>query len=245
MTNYVTGLNIKTKSGMDCEESEICEGCMKGKSSVQPFGSSAYGKVKSKALLEVVHSDLIGPMRVRSQGGSKYMVTFIDDFSRFIRAHFIQTKGKVFSNFIEFKALVENQFGKRIKCLRSDNGGEYINEQFANLCRNSVPYSPQQNGLPERMNPTLTERAIYMLSHMQVEEQWWAEAMNTAVYVTNRKPSIAHFKVFEAQGYAHIDKSEVQIRQKNLQMYASGLFRTSKGIVYAIWKPSVGNDSFS
>nr|CCA26486.1 putative polyprotein [Albugo laibachii Nc14] len=128
LKNYVVGLNIKTKSAINCEESEICEGCMNGKSSVQPFGSSAYGKLNTKALLEVVHNDVTGPMRVKSQGGAKYMLTFIDEFSRFIHAYFIQTKGEVFSKFTEFKALVENQFGKRIKCLRSDNGGEYINE---------------------------------------------------------------------------------------------------------------------
>nr|CCA19879.1 putative polyprotein [Albugo laibachii Nc14] len=90
MKNYVVGLNIKTKSALVCEESEICEGCMNGKSSAQPFGSSAHGKVQTKALLEVVHSDVTGPMRVKSQGGAKYMVTFIEDFSRFIHAYFIR-----------------------------------------------------------------------------------------------------------------------------------------------------------
>ena len=50
----------------------------------------------------------------------------------------------------------------------------------------TVPYSPQQNGMAERMNRTLTERARSMLNFMQVEKKWWAEAMNTAVYVTNR-----------------------------------------------------------
>nr|CCA28129.1 putative polyprotein [Albugo laibachii Nc14] len=188
LKNYVVGLNMKKKSAMDCEESEICEGCMNVKSSVQPFGSSAYGKVKMSAFLEVAHSDVTGTLRVKSQGGVRYLVTFIDDFSRLIHAYFIQSKREVFSKFNDFKALVENQFGKRIKCLRSDNGEKYVNIKFANVCRNSgmihqttVPYSPQQNELAERMNRTLTERARCMLSHMQVEEKWWAEAMNTAV----------------------------------------------------------------
>nr|CCA25182.1 putative polyprotein [Albugo laibachii Nc14] len=232
---------------------------MNGKSIVQPFGSSAYEKMKTKALLEVVHSDVTGPMTVKAQGGAKYMVTFIDDFSRFIHAYFIQTKGEVFSKFTEFKALVENQFEKRIKCLRSDNGGEYIDEQFANLCKNSgiihqttVPYSPQQNGLPERMNRTLTERARCMLTHIQVEDKWWAEAMNTAVYVTNRvpcaanqfkirfevcfdrKPSVAHFKMFGAHGYAHIDKCKrSKFNKKACKCMFLRLFENMKG--YRVW----------
>nr|CCA21190.1 putative polyprotein [Albugo laibachii Nc14] len=265
MRNHVTGLNITTKSGMDRE------GCMNGNSSLQPFSSSAYGKVKTKASLEVVHSDVVGPMRVKSQGGAKNMVTFIDDYSRFIHAYFIQTKGEVFSIFTEFKALVENQFGKRIKCLRSVNGGEYINDNFAILCKNSgiiqqttVPYSPQQNGLAERMKRTFTERARCMLSHMQVEEKWWAETMNTAVCVTNRvpcaaikfrtpfevcygrKPSVVHFKVFGAQGYAHIDKSKRSKFYKSLQMFVSVLFREHQRVsCMEFGSPSSGNDAFS
>nr|CCA17441.1 putative polyprotein [Albugo laibachii Nc14] len=215
---------------------EICEECMNGKSSVQPFGSSVHGKVKTKALLEVVHSDVTVPMRVK-----------------------FKTKGEVFSKFTEFKALFENQFGKKIKCMRSHNGGEYINDKFANLRKNygiihqtTVPYPPQQNGHAERMNRTLTERASCMLSHMQVEEKWWAEAMNTAVYVTNRvpcaanqfktsfevcfgrKPSVAHFKVFGAQGYAHIDRSKrSKFDRKAYKCMFPGYFENFKG--YRVW----------
>ena len=87
------------------------------------------------------------------------------------------------------------------------------------------PYSPQQNGLAERMNRTITERARSMMNHMQVEKKWWAEAMNTAAYITNRvpcaaypektpyemcfgsKPCLAYLRVFGARGFAHIEKS--------------------------------------
>ena len=89
--------------------------------------------------------------------------------------------------------MLENQFNTKIKCIRTDNGGECLNKRFAEVCRKveivhqaTVPYSPQQNMFAERMNWTLTERARSMLNYMQVEKKWWVEAMNTAVYVTNR-----------------------------------------------------------
>ena len=164
--------------------------CMDGKSSVQPFRSSVYGKVRTKASLEVVHSDVTGPMRVKSQGGAKYMVPFIDDFSRFIHAYFIQSKCELFSKFAEFKALVENQFEKGSSaCVRTMLG--IHQRQIFELMQKFRNHSSNHGSIfttTERMNRTLTERARCMSSHMQVEEKWWAEAINTAVYVTNRVP---------------------------------------------------------
>ena len=69
-----------------------------------------------------------------------------------------------------FKALVEKQYGKSIKCLRTDNGGEYINNRFKHYCategiqlQHTVPYCPQQNGLAERKNHILKEMANCMI----------------------------------------------------------------------------------
>jgi hypothetical protein len=60
-------------------------------------------------------------------GGSKYFLTFIDDFSCFLWIYTIQSKDEVFGKFKEFKSLVENQSEKKIKCIKTDHGGEYIN----------------------------------------------------------------------------------------------------------------------
>ena len=184
-------MKIKKNQG-GAVDIEICEGCIVGKVTVKAFPKSPYGQVKTKGVLELVHSDAMGPMETKSRGGSRFIVTFIDDFSRFIVAYYIENKSEVTDRFIEYKALMENQLSKKIKCIRTDNGTEYVNRRFSSGCRKSgithqttVPYSPQQNGLAERMNRALTERARAMLSHMQVDKIWWAEAMNTAVYVTN------------------------------------------------------------
>jgi transposase InsO family protein len=89
-------------------------------------------------------------MSVASILGSMYYVSFIDDFSCKTWIYFLKTKDEVFSRFQEFKALVENQIGKRIKVLRSDNGGEYTSKEFEGFCKEArikreliVPYNPQ------------------------------------------------------------------------------------------------------
>jgi transposase InsO family protein len=85
-----------------------------------------------------------------SLSGYEYYVTFIDDYSRKTWIYFMKINDKVFSQFQEFKALVENQEGRKIKTLRSDNGGEYTSKAFKDFCAGAgikrelmVPYNPQ------------------------------------------------------------------------------------------------------
>jgi transposase InsO family protein len=75
-----------------------------------------------------VHTDVWGLAQVSSLGGSHYYVTFIDDATRKIWVYCIQQKSDVFDTFKKWKTLVENETGKRLKCLRSDNGGEYCSK---------------------------------------------------------------------------------------------------------------------
>ena len=84
----------------------------------------------------MIHSDLCGPMSTTSLKGYEYYITFIDDFSRKNWIYFLKTKKskEVLQKFKEFKALVENQTGRRIKVLRSDNGGEYTSKEFDAFC---------------------------------------------------------------------------------------------------------------
>jgi transposase InsO family protein len=98
-------------------------------------------------------------MIVASIKRSMYYVSYIDDFSHKTWIYFLKTKDEVFSRFQEFKALVENQAGKKIKILRSDNGGEYNSKEFEGFCKGvgikrelTVLYNPQQNGVVEMKN---------------------------------------------------------------------------------------------
>jgi 5'-3' exoribonuclease 2 len=76
-------------------------------------------------VLDLVHSDVC-KMSVRSMGGEKYFVTFIDDFSRKVWVYVLRTNDQVLSVFKQFQVSVERETEKKIKCLRTDNGGEYM-----------------------------------------------------------------------------------------------------------------------
>ena len=98
----------------------VCRGCALGKKIKKPFPSS---ENRSKGILDLICSDVCGPMPVNSLGGSLYYVTFIDEFSRKTWLYLLKTKDEVFSKFQEFKVEVEDLTDKKIKTIRSDNGG--------------------------------------------------------------------------------------------------------------------------
>jgi hypothetical protein len=107
----------------------------------------------------------------------------------------MKTKGQVFSRFQEFKALVENQTGKKIRVLRTNNGGEYTSKEFMDFCAGegikrelTVPYNPQQNGVAEIKNMAIVGVARAMLHDQGLPLFLWAEACYTAVYLQNMSP---------------------------------------------------------
>ena len=81
---------------------------------------------RATSILDLIHSDVAGPIPTTSINGSKYFLTFIDDCSRFCWVYFMKQKSKVFEIFKVFKSLIENSVRKNIKSIRLDNGGEYI-----------------------------------------------------------------------------------------------------------------------
>ena len=90
--------------------------------------------MRAKEKLELVHTNVCGPMRIASIGQNKYFILFIDDLTRMTWVYFLNSKSQVFFVFKKFKALVENQSGCRIKTLKSDNGKEYTSSQFDQFC---------------------------------------------------------------------------------------------------------------
>ncbi|KAE8698382.1 putative ribonuclease H protein [Hibiscus syriacus] len=172
----------------------LCEHCITSKQHRLKFNKS---NSRGKNVLELVHSDIWQAL-VISLGGAKYFVSFIDDYSRRCWVHPIKKKSEVFSTFKNFKARVKLDSGNKIKCFRTDNGGEYTSEEFDDFCKKecikrqfTVANTPQQNGVAERMNRTLLERTRAMLRDAGLEKLFWAEAVNTACYLVNRAPSTA------------------------------------------------------
>ena len=90
--------------------------------------------------LELIHSDLHGPLPVQAKNGSKYWVTFIDDATRFWSVVSIRQKSDTFAAFKIFKAYAENQLNCTIKALRDDKGGEYISREIEQYCSNAEIY---------------------------------------------------------------------------------------------------------
>jgi transposase InsO family protein len=152
--------------------------CIYGKHNRQRFKT---GRHTSEEILDYIHSDVWGPSPTILYGGSSYFVTFIDDFSRKVWIYMLKRKVDVFTFFIQFRALVEKITSRSIKCLRTDNGGEFTSMEFENYCKEfgidrhkTTPYTPQQNGFFERMNMTLLERERSMLSNANLQYELWA-----------------------------------------------------------------------
>ena len=110
-------------------------------------------------LLEIIHTDVCGPMSVASRGGYRYVLTFKDDLSRYGYIYFMKHKSETFEKFKEFQSEVENQRNKKIKFLRSDRGGEYLSYEFGEhlkkcgiLSQLTPSGTPQRNGVSERRN---------------------------------------------------------------------------------------------
>ena len=171
----------------------VCETCIKGKQTQLPYTQSL---TKTKSKLELIHTDVCGPMRVQSHNGSRYFVTFIDDKTKWCEVYFIKKKNEVAEKFKLYKAMVENRTGNRIKTVRSDNGTEFKCHEMEDYLKLegirhelSVEYTPQQNGVAERKNRTLVEMARCLLIRSNLPPVFWAEALNTANYIRNRCPS--------------------------------------------------------
>lgn len=132
--NYNDVLKVTQCSLTSSEKAAIpkCKVCIEAKQPRLPFKSCGN---RSKNVLDLIHSDLCGPMEMMSIGKAKYFVTFIDDYSRKIYVYFLNSKSETFQAFQEFKAQVERQTGKKIKGMRSDNGREYVNNEMSEFLK--------------------------------------------------------------------------------------------------------------
>lgn len=232
-----------------------CKTCIKGKLSSLKFPKTSRRDSKP---LDIIHSDLCGPMQTTSLGGNRYFITFIDDATGFIEVGFLKHKNEVLDVFKNFKNKIENVKGTKIKCIQSDNGTEYCNKDFDRFLdengitrRLTVPATPQQNGVAERMNRTLVEMARCMLIGAKLPPEFWAEAVSTASYIRNRcpskrlngenpyfcwfgrKPTLSYFKTFGTPGYCLNRNNRDKFGEKTNPCLFLGYSNQSKG--YRVW----------
>ena len=174
----------------------------------------------------------------------------------------LKRKDDVFDIFKQFRALVEKSTGRFIECLRTDNGTEFTSKEFDNYCKKdgierhkTTVYTPQQNGVTERMNMTLLERARSMLSNANLQQELWGEALLTACYLVNQSPSTtidykipeevwtgqkcdySNLRVFGCEAYALIAKNQQsKLDPKSRKLIFVGYGDGVKG--YRLWNPT-------
>ena len=117
-------------------------------------------------------------MRENERKVTEYFLSFIDDKTRHVWVYFLKSKDQVFEKFLEWKSLVEKSIWRKLKTLRTDNGGEFTSKEFEahlmaeGVCHEfTIPKTPEQNGVAERMNRTLVETARSMLVHANLIAQ--------------------------------------------------------------------------
>jgi len=212
---------------------DVCEPCVYGKAALTPMPNAGGGLLTKR--LQLVHSDVGGPMSQLSRGGALYLGTFTDDFSQWTDVVFLQKKSDLLSEFKKWLTNAQLHTGTKIKILRSDKGVEYVSNAFkafhdetGTTHQTTVSDTPQHNGVAGRLNRVLVEMARTMMQHKDIDQDLWADAIKTAVYTKNRvisravpvgkkffelwtrnKPSVSHMRVFGSTCWVLLHKSHI------------------------------------
>ena len=139
------------------EAAKVCKVCNVGKQQRGKFPKKSGWRASEK--LELIHGDLCGPITPTSHSGKRYLLVFVDDFSRKTWIYFLSDKAESFEAFKTFKSFVEKEAKTSICGLRTDMGGEFTSNKFNQFCKDygirrqlTAAYTPQQNGVAERRN---------------------------------------------------------------------------------------------
>lgn len=223
----------------------VCEACQYGKQARRPFMKSTRGPTEPG---EIVYSDVCGPIEEPSVSGMKYFVLFKDGATSYRHVYFMKHKSEVFQYFLKYNAMVVNKFKNDLQKLHTDNGCEYVNQEFKSFLESkgiqherTAPYTPQQNGRAEREMRSIMETARTMLYAKNIPLNMWAEAVNCAVYLLNRntssqtgnvtpfelwhgvKPNLHHIRIFGCVGYVHTPKEKrKKLSKKSVKMLLVG-----------------------
>lgn len=251
-------IDLVDKSESEDQSNMPCKPCIFGKHHRSPFRSRSRRRGNP---LESVHTDLC-ESNVTSLGGGKHVLTFTDDCTNHGMVYILQNKSAitVLKAFKEYQAWAERQSGFKIKELRTDRGTEYMGEMIEYVKSQGIEhnptagYSPQSNGVAERMNRTLFDKACTMLDASGAPLELWAEAILAAAYIRNRlpsqalngktpheawtgqKPSIGHIRKWGCKVYRHINKKtgRKKLHKKSMMGFLVGY---QSGGIYRIYHP--------
>lgn len=235
----------------DCECSDECESCIRGKMARKPFPQRAS---PTDNIMDLVVSDVCGPIQVESVSKKKYFVTFVDVCSGFTVVEFLRERSEVPTLVIQYVERMKTQLGKKPKTFRTDRGTEYMGSKLQDYLKKegiqfqcTVGYAPEQNGVAERMNRTLMEAARTMLIDSGLPKSFWAEAILNACYTMNRiykakrsespyetmfkkKPKYLELNEFGRDAYVMIpDEKRRKLDDKAVKMKFVGYDEQSKG----------------
>ncbi|KAE8735550.1 Beta-galactosidase 8 isoform 1 [Hibiscus syriacus] len=204
---------------------QLCEGCLVGKQFRKSFPKES--ETRAKKPLELIHTDVCGPIKPSSLGNNNYFLLFIDDFSRKTWVYFLKQKSEVFEVFKKFKAAVERESGRKIKAMRSDRGGIYFQG---------------------------VSRVLHGTKHAQskkLPKEFWAEAVSCAVYLSNRsptrsvwgktpqeawsgrKPGISHLRTFGSIAHVHVpDERRTKLDDKSESLSSSDMMLIRRATSY-------------
>jgi len=243
-------------------EKIVCGACNQGKQ-IRVQHKRVEG-IQTTQVLDLIHMDLMGPMQTESIAGKRYVFVLVDDFSRYAWVRFIREKSETANSFKILALQLKNEKKMGIKQIRSDRGGEFMNEAFNSFCESqgifhqySAPRTPQSNGVVERKNRTLQEMARAMIHGNGVPEKFWAEAISTACYVINRvyvrlgsdktpyeiwkgkKPNLSYFRVFGCVCYIMNDKDQLgKFDSRSEEGFFLGYATNS--LAYRVWNKQRG-----
>lgn len=181
-----------------------CTVCLIAKQSRLPFPHSTSCSAHP---FELVHVDVWEPYRVPTYDGKRYFMTLVDDFSKYTWLFLMNTKAESTIVLKMVLTLVQTQFDYKFKCLMSDNGIEFFNEQVNSFLvqhgiihQSSCVYTPQHNSKVERKHRSILNMARALRFQAFVPLQFRGECVSTTVYLLNRLPIVL------LKGTSHFEK---------------------------------------
>ena len=178
---------------LDYESVDACEPCLMGKMTKTPSSSTMERAID---LLEIIHTDVCGPMNIEARGRYHYFLIFTDDLSRYEYIYLMKHKSETFEKFQEFQSEVENHRNKNRSFYDMITEVKYLSYEFGLQLKQceivsllTPPGTPQYNGVSERQNRALLDMVRSMMSLTDLPLSFWGYALETAAFTLNRAPS--------------------------------------------------------